>query len=103
MLLCINCSQRNSSPLASCTGSYARAPAVLSKTPLGDLMVRAGLNGFLSLSSRWIEQQEDDKQAEMMDERGRKIFQSICHPQFPSHQQETGLMSWSIQAGFCHW
>lgn len=39
----------------------------------------------------------------MMDGGGRKIFQSICHPQFPSHPQETGLMSWSIQAGFCQW
>lgn len=62
----------------------------LKKTPLGDLMVRAGLSGFLSLSSRWIEQQDDDKQAEMMDERARKTFQSICHPQFLSRTQETG-------------
>lgn len=73
-----------------------------SETAVGDLMVRAGLSGFPSLSSRWIEQQEDDKQAEMMDERGRMIFQSICQPQFLSQLQETGLMSWSIQAGFCH-
>ena len=63
---------------------------MLSETPLGDLMVRAGLNGSLSLSSRWIEQREDDKPSEMMDARGREIFQSICHPQFLSYPQETG-------------
>lgn len=32
-------------------------------------MVRAGLHGFLSISSRDTEQKDHDKQAEMMDER----------------------------------
>lgn len=38
-----------------------------------------------------------------MYERGRWIFQSICHPQFLSHLWETALMPRSIKAGFCHW
>ena len=71
-------------PVASARAVEPESPScVLSETPLGDLMVRAGLNAFLSLPSGRIEQQEDDKQAEMMDAREGKIFQSICHPQFP--------------------
>lgn len=38
----------------------------------------------------------------MIDDRGRMIFQSVCHPQFLSHLQETGLMSCLVQTAFCH-